>query len=164
MDIYKESATIDQFSSVIRKLDPNDINIGPHALLTGVSPNKQGHTIPGSSCPTTRAVDRAFGYISKRRFTNERESIGGSSKQGRCDLVHVIYSFGGIVHVVNVGGSKARPLYKHIDREFCGNVEKRGVHYTLFSWYCSLAYKTSEEQYEAHVKTITYASEDLMIH
>ena len=69
--------------------------------------------------------------------------------------------FGGIVHIVNVGGSKARPLYKHIDCEFYGNVEKRGVHYTLFSWYCPLAYKTPEEQCKTCVKTITYVSKAL---
>jgi hypothetical protein len=63
-------------------------------------------------------------------------------------LVRAIYSFGWIVHIVNVGGSKARPLYAHIDRQFCGNVEKRGVHYTLFSWFCSLAHKTPEEKYD----------------
>ena len=110
--------------------------------------------------PLKTIHERAGILHNRSRQMLSNHPIGGSSKQGRCNLVHVIYSFGGIVHVVNVGGSKARLLYKQIDCEFCGNVEKR-VHYTLFSWYCSLAYKTPVEQYEACVKTITYAREAL---
>jgi hypothetical protein len=39
-----ETATINQFSLIIRELVANDADTGPHAILTGVCPNKQGHS------------------------------------------------------------------------------------------------------------------------